>query len=1005
MKYINILCICVLSTVFATGLRAQNAVKMNLKAVVLDTDGQPVPGAIVRSEADKSSATTDNTGAFSLDVLPETTISVTAPGYETLAVTATVDLDQIKLLRNFEKQTVNAAYRTLESDNLIGGISYINIPELLDKNYTTNPLDNMEALVAGFNGNLWGMGQYLLLIDGVPRGVESVVPTEIAQISFLKGISAVVLYGSRAAKGVVMITTKRGNSNEPSVNVRVNGGLHTPKSYPKFLGSAEYMSLYNEARVNDGLGELYSDEEIYNHASGSNPYRYPNVDYYSRDYLKKAYGRYDGTVEISGGNNRAKYYTNVGYMTEGSILNFGEAVNNRTKRFNVRGNVDVKLNDHISATVDAAAIYHSGIGVNANFWSGADSLRPHRFSPLIPISMIEAEDAASLNLAENSDHLIGGKYILGGNQLDQTNPIAGIYAGGKNTFNRRQFQFNAGINADLSNALKGLSFRSLFGVDYSTTYNEAFNNNYAVFQPTWNNYAGIDQISSLTKYGQDASSRSLVISNSSFRQTLSFSGSLNYETQLSKVHNISAMLVAGGFQQALTGIYHKTSNANAGLHLGYNYKQKYYVDFNGTLIHSAKLPEGNRRAFSPTVSLAWNIGNENFMEGISALDNLKLFASAGILHTDLDISDYYLYEGIYRQTDGAWYTWRDGLQNQSTDVRRGENLDLTFPKREEINFGLDASFLNHLIRLNGNVFMSRMTGIVVQNSVLFPSYFTTNFPSSSFIPYVNYNNDQRTGFDFNMSVNKRVGEIEWSLGLVGTYYRTKATKRAEAFEDDYQNRQGKPLDAIWGLENEGFFTDQVDIDNSPSQAFGQVRPGDLKYKDQNGDGIINTQDEVYLGRAGWSGTPFTFGVNLTAKWKNVTFFVLGVARTGGYAMKNTDYFWVNGEDKYSEVVRGRWTEETKETASYPRLTTQSGNNNFRNSDFWRYSTNRFDLARVQISYTFPERLISSRFVRELGVYVNGANLLTFAPNREILETNVGTAPQTRFYNIGVKAQF
>src|SRR5690606_22586647 len=174
------------------------------------------------------------------------------------------------------------------------------------KNYITYPLDNMEALVPGFNGNLWGMDEYLLLVDGVPRDVGSVQPTAIDQITFLKGVSAVALYGSRAAKGAILITTKRGHLGEQTIDVRVNAGLSVPKSYPKFLGSAEYMTLYNEARENDGLGTLFSEEEIYNHAAGINPYRYPNVDYYSDEYLQKAYSRYDGTVEIAGGNQKAR---------------------------------------------------------------------------------------------------------------------------------------------------------------------------------------------------------------------------------------------------------------------------------------------------------------------------------------------------------------------------------------------------------------------------------------------------------------------------------------------------------------------------------------------------------------------------------------------------------------------------------------------------------------------------------------------------------------------------
>src|SRR5690606_15476117 len=164
-------------------------------------------------------------------------------------------------------------------------------------------------------------------------------------------------------------------------------------------------------------------------------------------------------------------------------------------------------------------------------------------------------------------------------------------------------------------------------------------------------------------------------------------------------------------------------------------------------------------------------------------------------------------------------------------------------------------------------------------------------------------------------------------------------------------------------------------------------------------------DRIYLGRGGWYGAPLTLGAHLTAKWRNFTFFALGVSRMGAKGMKSSDYFWVNGDDKYSEVVRGRWTEATQSTATFPRLTTESGENNFRNSDFWIYSTDRFDLARVQISYTFPQHVIGSGFVRDLGVYVSGSNLLTIAPNKDLLQMNIGSHPQMRSFNLGVKAQF
>src|SRR5690606_32133770 len=229
--------------------------------------------------------------------------------------------------------------------------------------------------------------------------------------------------------------------------------------------------------------------------------------------------------------------------------------------------------------------------------------------------------------------------------------------------------------------------------------------------------------------------------------------------------------------------------------------------------------------------------------------------------------------------------------------------------------------------------------------------------------------------------------------------------RDEIFKNDYQNRAGRPLDALWGLQSDGFYRDQNDIDNSALSTFGEVKPGDIKYIDQNGDGTVDDRDEVYLGKAGWSGSPFSLGLNLTAKWKNITLFAVATGRYGAYAMKNSSYFWMDGEDKYSAMVRDRWTEETKETATYPRLTTGNSDNNFRSSDFWMYKTNRFDLSKVQLSYDFPKNFLGNGIVRELGAYVNGFNLLTFAKEKEIMQLNIGGAPQTRFFNFGVKALF
>ena len=906
---------------------------------------------------------------------------------------------------------VNVAFRKVAKEDIMGGVSTLNYRELVNKNYSTYTFDNMQGYVAGYNGNsLWGMTGALVLVDGVPRDANNIKPDEIEEITFLKGAQAVVLYGSRAAQGAILITTKRGQVNDGlDVNVRINTGWAVAKAYPEYLGSAEYMTLYNEARANDGLAALYTPEQIYNTASGLNPYRYPNVNFYSSDYIKKSYNRSDATAEIQGGNDRTRFYANVSYYRVGDFMNFGEAKDNYTDRFNVRGNVDMRINNFLTAYVNANATFYNAKSANTNqnsndFWAMAATMRPNRVSPLIPVSYLDQNALAAKTLIDNTYNIYNGMF-LAGTQTDQTNIFGDYYAAGNNTWTSRQFQFDAGVNANLDALLKGLSFHAMVAVDYATSYSKSFNNTYATFEPTWSNYNGKDVIVALNNHGTvDKKSGVQNIGGSTDNQTIAFNAHFDYNRTFNDVHNVSAMLVANGYQRSTSGIYHKESNANLGLQLSYNYAKRYYLDFAVAAPWSARLPEGHRAGFSPSLTLGWNLAKEQFLEG-SIFDDLTLSLSASNLKTDLGIDDYYMYLGTYQS--GGWWDWNGQTGHSAVQSRRGGNDDFGYLKRKEFSAHLHAALLQRALTLDASFFTSKMDGGIIMATNQMPSYFRVYYPESSFVPYLNYNADTRTGFDLSLNYKKQFGDFGFQGGLNMTYYTTKASKRDDTnYADAYQYRQGKPLDTIWGYECLGFFKDEADVENSPKQTLGgTVRPGDLKYKDQNGDGVIDTKDQVDLGKGGWYGAPMTLGVNLTMKYKNFTLFVLGVGGFGGHAMKSNSYWWIDQEDKYSAAVRGRWTPETAETATYPRLTTQSGANNNTNSDFWIYSTSRFDLAKVQLTYDFPKSIFGNSFVKGLSVYASGNSLLTLAKERELLEMNVGSAPQSRFYNLGVKVNF
>lgn len=902
---------------------------------------------------------------------------------------------------------VNVAFRTVEDMNLLGGVSAVNVEKLAEKDYTTYSLSEMQALVGGYNGQLWNQGEALVLVDGVPRDANNILPSEIAQITFMKSAQAVVLYGSRGAHGVILITTKRGNEQGLQVSVRGNAQLFVPKSYPKYLGSAEYATLYNEALANDGITTpAFTQEDIYNYSAKTNPFRYPDINFFSEDYLKKNYMRYDATAEFRGGGKFAKYYANVGLYNNTDLIKFGEGKDNHTTRLNVRGNIDLTLNDWISGWVNTSASFYDDRKDRSDFWAESAKLRPTNpgadpLVPLIPISAIDPSDKDSWTYINNSNYVVGGKYLLGGTQQYATNPFAGMYAAGHNKYTSRQFQFDLGLNIDLARILQGLSFRAQYAVDYSTSYNTAIINDYATYKATWDNALGHDMISSLTKYNLDKRTATQTVSDSKDRQTITFNANFAYNRVFDDVHNVHAMLLANGYQVTTSGEYHRISNANLGLNLEYDYMNKYYAQFSAAAVHSAKLAPGHRNAFSPTASLGWRISQEDWFENSEWLNDLKLTASYGILNQDIDIEKYYMYADIFTST-GAYWGWSEtNNAMQSTESKRGGNPDLGFVKRKEFNIGLNSTLFDGLIRLNANFFNIDTNDQLTIASSTYPNYFQTYWPESDLRPYINYNNQRRTGFDFGVNVFKEVGEVALGLGVNGMYNKTKNLRINETVEYDWLRQTGAPVDALRGYECLGFFADENDVANS-AKINNNTRPGDLKYRDQNGDGVIDSKDMVVLGK--WS-APFIMGLNFTAKWRNFTLFVAGTGNWGGKAFKNGSYNWVYGDVKYSEVVRGRWTPETASTATYPRLTTQGGELNFVNSDFWMYSTDAFYLDKVQLTYDLPSSLFRDKFVKGLQVYVNGNSLATISKERKQLERNVGATPQCRVYTLGVKVDF
>ncbi|HEU4901935.1 MAG TPA: TonB-dependent receptor plug domain-containing protein, partial [Flavisolibacter sp.] len=532
---------CVVFSCLSVSVNAQNANERNVKSTVFNDNGLPVSGAVVANSKGNAVATTDAAGQFAVTVPDNALLVITASGFQSHRVKVDTVPEKI-MLQNEATQPVNVVFKQIYKQDLPGAISVLEPETYIDRDYNLGVEAGINGRVAGLLGtsSIWGMENALVLIDGVRRDFSDITLNEVQQITVLKGVNAVALYGSQAAKGVILVTSKKGEAGTRKVAVRVNTGIATPKALPTYLGSADYMKLYNEARRNDGLPDLYDATTIQNYSTG-NSYRFPSVDYYSSAYLKKHQNATDANAEFSGGNNIARFYSNVGWANSSTLLNVGEGKNEGDNRFNVRGNIDLKLNDYITSSVNVSAIFNDSRRGRGNYWGNAATLLPNKFTTLIPLNMISPDNASAAAFIKASRNLIDGQYLLGGSQQFPTNPLADLYVGGYDKFIRRTFQVTNNVDVNLNNLLQGLSFHTLFNIDYRNSYIQSINNSYAVYFPTWSTTA--DSVSGLQKFGTDSRPGTQNISGTAQMQNIGFSSWLNYDKTVKEVHNFSATLL------------------------------------------------------------------------------------------------------------------------------------------------------------------------------------------------------------------------------------------------------------------------------------------------------------------------------------------------------------------------------------------------------------------------------------------------------------------------------
>ena len=959
---------------------------------------------------------TDTTGYFEISTEEGSSLLFEKENYISELVLASELQEQLTLrkadFQATEDDLIKMGIITKYKREMTGAVSSISPEEHLTYDHTQYVRDYVQGLLLGVQGsdNIRGLGNALYVIDGViGRTPDILNMDEVDQITVLKDANAVVLYGNQAANGVIVINTKRGKINKRFANVNVRYGIRTPVSLPKYLNSADYMELYNEARINDGLEPSFDATIIEEYRSGRNPYRYPDIDYYSNEYLRSYASRADVVTEFSGGNQKSQYYVNMGWNFDQSLVELNPDVNVGSNRFNIRGNIDFRVNDWINSSIDAVAIMNSNKTAITNWFADAATIKPYSHAPLLPPSIMvdTSADGTLTNQLEAAN--LYDAMLLGASQAYPDDMlIATTLAGGYAKLNFRSTQFNNAIDFDLDMITEGLSAKTYLSFDFYDEYALYVYNTFQRYQPNWMG----DSIVSLTSLG-DVDRRDLTerVETQGFLSRLGFYALLNYQKSIKENHGINATLVGYVNSHNQYSQIQKDKNSHIGLQLSYNFRKKLFVDFSSAYVYSIKLPPGNRGGFSPTLGVAYILSEDGFLKGNNIINFLKIKATAGLIKSDIRIGGYHLYDETY--SVGNYYTWADGTYSSRTrDISQGANDEMTFEDRLDLNIGFD-SYLMNSFWLEFNFFKTNKANQLTQLDAEYPSFY------SVFNSYANYNKDSYSGFELGLDYSKTFNDFSVKTGLNILYTKSEVKTRSEVYDYDYQNRVGNPVDAYFGLEDEGLYSTDDFTTNEfgnlvlnedlPVPAFGAVQPGDIKYVDQNDDGVIDQNDQKFIGQYI---NPWSLGINLRLTYKQFSLFVLGIAQTGGENILGAysdaayeNYYWVDGNDKYSEVVLDRWTPETAATATYPRLSSSANTHNFRPSTFWLYDNSYFSIERVQLTYELSEKTCQKLKMKALSVNIAAVNLLRIAKNKEYQQLNIGYGPQYRYFTIGLRTSF
>lgn len=805
-------------------------------------------------------------------------------------------------------------------------------------------------------------------------------PEEIESITVLKDATSKILYGPKAVNGVLLVKTKRGIKYKRDRQFNIEFGAQTPVRMPEYLNSADYATMYNQARINDGLSPYYTQTDIDGYRMGTNPVLYPDVDFHKlclNDHMsyRKA------IAQFRGGNESAQYYVNATYAGYGGYEAVGK--NNTSNKFNLRVNLDYKVNDWLKAFVDIAGqmeFYTTNYMSADKLFSRLSSHRPNAY----PIKFSDPG---------NPGTEIYGAMENANLSSSRENIYAEMALGGSKENTVRKGQTNIGFDLSLDRYVKGLSAKAYVTFDVYNYLVVGKNENFSSYRPIFNENSLIGkELLTVEKKVSDKSR----IADQMYRN-YGYFGQLSYDRTFQAKHQLKSDLVIFQSRRENLGSSQDDVNRTFALRTNYVYNKKWIAELDMAVMGSSRFTKGNRYGYFPTVGVAWIASEEKFLKDKEWLDFLKIKASTGLLGTD-NYFDFFLFESRWNTSQSTHFGPKlEEDVNTSTLVHVG-NPDLTWEKSFEINIGAEASFLNCLTA-DFNYFNN------YRYDILTP---TTSFSSinGGELMYRNYGSVRNQGVELALEYSGNIGKLHYSIGG-NTIWSKAVYEKTDDMEGLSSNRkkEGKPVDTRFGLIAEGLFKSGDEIAAHPVQDFGPVQIGDVKYANINNDHHINENDMLPIGN---EYPRFQFGLNINLAYKGFELSLSGSGMAQYDIYLNNSYYWMREDQKYSTFVKNYFNPSTGE-GKFPRLTTQQNQNNYRSSSLWMRSGNFFKLRDAMLSYSLPQNITNKMTLKQVKLFVRGSNLFTISSIKDLdpeyIDAGVTGYPFFRSFTGGINVVF